>query len=534
VSSLICGGVATTGAGGTQALAIGQIVQLNSILDAQGYGLNDAYDAANSILVYHHIKRFFKRCPSATLYLVLMPQRIAPVVAVSATVDFEITVAVNGSHWSAAINTLALVGAPVALSTTSTSSQAVDIVDAINAYTGTSGCTANATGSGFTVTLPSALGATLNTVVPVITETGGTTSTATAATGGVTGVTGGAVKLSDMLDITNEYAAYMLRSVLSTRAAAKLQGGIRQLGAVLNPDAAALAAETAVSGLSDDTSLAVAKAQALADYAYAAFYPVDILVEGRYFNATPTAAINARGLGSGQVSLVIGADPAISTIDIGGDHPYQHYAAVGDALGCMAQCKVDESIGNTSLNLTDTADGSFVTAGLSSGLGIDNYSAGVVVGGRVVTGLDTLYDKGYIIPRIIPGLDGIYWGGGPTCTAIDQDDAWSEDSRTLNKASIYVRRSFLKEINATVPVGPNGAILPTKVAQLQDAAEKMLDQYMAGEISGRKVTITTTDVNGNPINFVQSGEIIPYVALIEINGVARSIDGTISLVSSLS
>ena len=452
----------------------------------------------------------------------------------------------NGGYTASSTGALLTVTAPVSLGATP-NTQSCNVFAGITLLWGDSfagGVTAVSTVTTITITNPGSG----YTSAPTIAFSGGGgtgaaataiiagPSTAGAVTGGVTAITTQPVSLSMMLDMNGSYAPYLLRNVMSTRAAAGLTGGIRQLGAVLNPDTAALAAETAASGISDDTTLAVAKAQALADYAYAAFYPVDILIEGRRFNATPTNAINARGLGSGQVGLVLGQDPAVSSQVISSATPYQYYAAVGDALGCVAQCKVDESIGNTTLNLTDTADGTFLTANLSSGLSIDNYSIGTMVGGVVVTGLDTLYDKGYIVPRIISGRNGIYWGGGPTCTAIDQDDAFIEDSRTLNKASIYIRKAFIPYINAVIPTGPDGAIAPTTVAQLQASAESQLDQNMTfpGEISGRSVTIITRDVNGNPINFIDSGEVVPYVAQVEINGIAREISGTVALVSALS
>ena len=532
IMGLVCGGVATTGAGGTTALALGTSVQLNSILDAQGYGLTDAYDAANSILVYHHIKRFFKRCPSGTLYLMLVPQRIAPVSAVGATAAMAVTTAAAASDtFMLHFNGTALLAAPLTLSAGSLSVSATALVAAVNAYTSTSGYSAsNGTGGSWTLNVPASLGAAANGLSPVIATTGSLVVTGAAATGGVTGITGGAVGLSDMVDLSQPYGAKLLRD----------NGGkIKHIGFVLNPDATALAAETASTGISDDLLAAIPLAQGLADYEYAAFRPVDILLEGRKFNGTATNAPDLRTNASGQVSVVIGSDPAILSRSISSATPYQYYAAVGDALGCLAQAPVDMSIGATALfNLTDQTDATdpaFVTAALSSGLTIDNYAAGVVVDGRIVTDLDRLYDKGYILPRIVAGLDGIYWGGAPTCTGLDQDDAWVEDSRTLNKATRILRQAFVTSINGRVKVNSRGQILATTVAKLQADAEARLDTYMTNndEISGRKVVVHTTNPDGTPINFVQSGEVIPYTANIQINGVARDIDGTISLVSSL-
>ncbi|MEB0248514.1 DUF2586 family protein [Mucilaginibacter sp. 5B2] len=47
---------------------------LASQKDAIAIGITAAYDTANTVLVYHHIDRFFTRNPNATLYLLTAPQ----------------------------------------------------------------------------------------------------------------------------------------------------------------------------------------------------------------------------------------------------------------------------------------------------------------------------------------------------------------------------------------------------------------------------------------------------------------------------
>lgn len=64
VLGLVVGGVAVVGL-----LALGQIVKLIQPEDAEAVGINAAYDANNSVLVYHHIKRYFYYNPDGTLYL---------------------------------------------------------------------------------------------------------------------------------------------------------------------------------------------------------------------------------------------------------------------------------------------------------------------------------------------------------------------------------------------------------------------------------------------------------------------------------
>ena len=64
VLGLVVGGVAVAGL-----LALGQIVKLIQPEDAEAVGINAAYDANNSVLVYHHIKRYFHYNPDGTLYV---------------------------------------------------------------------------------------------------------------------------------------------------------------------------------------------------------------------------------------------------------------------------------------------------------------------------------------------------------------------------------------------------------------------------------------------------------------------------------
>jgi hypothetical protein len=52
----------------------GVVYPMVSIKDAIAIGITAAYDTTNTVLVYHHINRFFIRNPNATLYLITAPQ----------------------------------------------------------------------------------------------------------------------------------------------------------------------------------------------------------------------------------------------------------------------------------------------------------------------------------------------------------------------------------------------------------------------------------------------------------------------------
>lgn len=70
VSALVMNGVATGD------YALGDIVELLSVADAEAIGLDAAYDADNTVLVHHHISRFFLRNPSGVLHIMLVAQAV--------------------------------------------------------------------------------------------------------------------------------------------------------------------------------------------------------------------------------------------------------------------------------------------------------------------------------------------------------------------------------------------------------------------------------------------------------------------------
>jgi hypothetical protein len=69
ISGLVQNGVAVSG--GAQ---LNTVYELNSPQDAINLGLDEAYDTTNLVLVFHHIKEFFRICPDGKLFLMLISQ----------------------------------------------------------------------------------------------------------------------------------------------------------------------------------------------------------------------------------------------------------------------------------------------------------------------------------------------------------------------------------------------------------------------------------------------------------------------------
>lgn len=312
------------------------------------------------------------------------------------------------------------------------------------------------------------------------------------------------VTLTDMCDKTKEYLKKLL---------VQSEGKIRQAAVGLNTE-----------GSFADVLTAVVKAQSLAKEEYEMHRPVNILIEGRNFDTTATLATNLRSLASSQVCVVIGADNDVSTKIIleGYDalQPYLTYAAIGDTLGCVSMAKVNECIGWVGkFPLTDAAEGYFVKAGISNGTLINDISD---------TDQRTLHDKGYIFVKHHTGKSGYWFQSSPTCDLVSVDEAYLENARTLNKASRIIRAALIDDLNRPIPLTEEGRITPSMIGYFEGKCTAGLDNMIRDEeISAASVYIDPSKV------FFEEGEKMDIVFKIVPVGVARTIEGVISLTLTL-
>ena len=315
--------------------------------------------------------------------------------------------------------------------------------------------------------------------------------------------------MTDMVDKTLPYAKKLVDD---------LNGKVKQLGIALNPEDDYVGVFN--QGIDDDVLNAIPKAQELCDEQWDLHRPIHIVIEGYHFNGTATNAPDLRLLDSENVSVVIAADPAISIL--GGAKEY--YAAVEDALGVMSAAKVNESIGWVGkFPLQNLAQKAFVSAGLSSGLNLTNYSA---------VDYDTLNDKGYIFARPHSNKAGFFFQGAPTCTDIANDESYAERSRTLNKAYRVVRASLIDDLNSPIELNEDGTIRADVIGALEAKAEAgLLQMKKDKEISQLDVVIDPTQKPLQPAEGEEEGT--DLVFMIVPVGVNREIRGTLSLVSEV-
>jgi hypothetical protein len=391
ISGMVMQGVATTATLTTQALALLQIVELNGVSDAEGYGLNDLYDETNKVLVYHHIKRFFKRNKSATLYLMLVSQ----------------------------------------------------------------------------------------------------TTT-----------------LTQICDKAQPY----LKTLLSSSATL---GKIKQVAVCLNPLTTYTASSTA-GGLDADVLTSLPKAQELANEEFTLFRPVLIVVEGRQFSGTASAATDLRALGYANVAVVIAQDKAIADKVISSTTPYKYYAAIGDTLGMISFASVNENIGwPDRFQLTDTLDGTWMFGALSSNVDVASYESSY----------NTLHNKGYLYAITRVGVSGYFFQSAPVCNLITADLSYIENTRTINKAARLIRTAMIGSINSPIQLTAQGKMQLSKVAALEAIGKTALENNMlpAGEISSCSVYIDPDH------NFITDGEQFDVEFDIVPIGVARQINAKVQL-----
>jgi hypothetical protein len=303
-----------------------------------------------------------------------------------------------------------------------------------------------------------------------------------------------------LVDKDQQYAAKLLRTA---------NGRIRQLGVAFN----LYQNYTPVlsGGLDAQLPAVISKAQALADSEFVQKRPVDIVIEGRSYNGTASAAANLRALDAANVSVVIAQDRSPGSPF--GDGLSPGHAALGTVLGTISAAQVQQNIGALALfNLT--GNGAFLAAGLSSGQALASYSE---------TDLGTLKDKGYLFALPYAGYAGHYWCDSATCTEAASDFAYIENNRTMHKASRLAYRALLPLLMSNVPVDADTGNLDKNWVAWAEALglEALSQMYRDGELSA------LPDVYIDPAQNVLATSMIDVRFAITPLGVARQITGYI-------
>lgn len=263
------------------------------------------------------------------------------------------------------------------------------------------------------------------------------------------------------------------------------KGEIRQLAVAINSSASG--EFTLLNGLPQEVYQSIAKAQAVAEWAFDNFMPCHIFLEGYGYGGNAQSVANLRALdnlNATKVSVVIGQDYLLATTKTG---KAQKYADVGTVLGVCAKALVHQNIGNNELfNVTDATKGAWIEPGLSS------HTKNT----EVFDDLQTLEDKGYIFGITYTGMAGVRINNDHVCSEIvvDSEGTINEHSvaygRVLDKAVRGLRTAYLPKIKTDWELNEKGKMRPATVVALEDIGSFVLETMKQNnEISFGKVTI---------------------------------------------
>lgn len=264
------------------------------------------------------------------------------------------------------------------------------------------------------------------------------------------------------------------------------KGEIKQLAFV--NDNANNVSYTSVDGIPQPLHTTISFAQALYNWSFENFMPVQILVEAFGIDATNAASVlNLRDIvdqAAHKVSLVCGQDYNYAMTK---PAALQKYADVGTALGVMARAKVHENIGdNQQFNLTDATRGAWLEPGIA---GKPNA--------EIASNLATLDAKGYIFGLNYTGLAGVRFNNDHVCAPVvlDADNNMNEHTiaygRVADKAVRELRRAYLPKVKTTWNVdSKTGKLSSGTIVALEDIGDQVFEDMLGrGEISYGKAKV---------------------------------------------
>ena len=211
-------------------------------------------------------------------------------------------------------------------------------------------------------------------------------------------------------------------------------------------------------GLDPDVFTALPKAQALADYAALSLYaPLFVILEGRAY----AGAASLRDLSSSAYNRV--------GVFIGDVEASSQNAAVGIIAGRIASVPVQRNIGRVA----------------SGALSPDKFYLGASLVDDSMSDVETIYEKGYITPRIYAGLAGYYFTDDRLAVAPTDDYAHLTARRSADKAARIAYITLLNFLLDEIAVNTDGTMQQPVLKAWQAAVETAIDAQMtaAGELS---------------------------------------------------
>jgi len=315
----------------------------------------------------------------------------------------------------------------------------------------------------------------------------------------------------------------------------KADGEIRQLGIIHHSSVSTSSFENTVK--------AVLAANTITENAFVNNRPVEIILEGKSFNAKARKVTDLSELNAQNVSVVVAMDKELAVkpryfdsntkksyeladgdvIDTEGKvtNPatgtevkatvvvdtvgYTNTAAVGVLLGAVSKAKVSENIAwIEKFNLTGEG---FRSVGFIGGKEPETEGA-----------LKSFDEAKYIFTRTHIGVSGVYFNDSHTCTAPTSDFTFIEANRTINKAARIARTALLPKVNSPVLVDPDtGTLPPSTVKGFESLCRAALERMLSNE------EVSAIDVFVDPQQDILADSILKIQIEIVPLGTARRI-----------
>lgn len=322
------------------------------------------------------------------------------------------------------------------------------------------------------------------------------------------------VSYPDIVDKTKDYLKKSTKD---------LSGKPRNIGVFLNKTSTQQTAATFTGGLDSDVITAIPKAAEL--WAYEQNLnrpPYCIILDGRAFNGTSTAAADLRALNATGVGVTIAQDNDVAAWD----SLFAKHSAVGTVLGLKAGRSVETNIGEVEgNNIQIEVQSRWINPGLSSGQPLKYYNDDPDTGDFKV-----LSDKGFIFPEVAPSK--IVMNDDHACDAIDSDFYCLANTAVYAKAHREIFNNVMNEKNKKVRIDPeSGYIMATDCARFENQGNAVIGvpegtMYTAEEISGGDTFCDPEQDVLNTSTIELQFEVVPF-------GYSRAIKGRISFTKKL-
>lgn len=249
-------------------------------------------------------------------------------------------------------------------------------------------------------------------------------------------------------------------------------GEIKILGVCRKPAAGYTA--TTIKGMDDDSIVAIAKLQALAEAYFALYTPFVGIVEGRKYQGVAASLDDLTEGSANYVGVVLSSSSELYAIDADG-------ASVGLALGRAASVPVQRKIARVK-------DGGLaITQGY--------------LGAKKTEEADfaSVAEKGYITIGMYANKTGYYFLDDTLATASTDDYKTVSQRRTMNKMVRLVYSTYINELNDDIELTEEGKLSPATAKYYQGLIENAINSNMtaAEELSSFSAFV---DINQNVLS----------------------------------